>query len=245
MKVLSINEINYNVPTCWEDVTIAQFCILQKLRRSYDGLKLYEQVLFQMVGIPEEIVDEASAHLIFVTLPILQFLATLPEKTNNPEIGFTFNDVKYFLKDIENTKFEMWIDYEQFLKKYKYNTEEDNSEWMPYIIAVLVQRFDGEEVNILKTAEEFKKLPMSIAFGLAAFFLHNILQRSLLIQSCTLASLMIQNEVESLESSLSTTVGGTWSTHFVKRMLLKWIKCYKPQLLQFSTSLRTELENQR
>ena len=195
---IEINEVIYNLPESWEEVTLDQFVrILKK------GTELKEsEMLGILAGVPVDVIRQTDSNDILQSMNLLSWTyQSLPDSKSVSE--FEFEGIKYTVpENLGDVTFGEWED----INAYERKIQDNQWESLSFMIAILCREENQiyEPRLVEEMAERFKQLPVTIAYGIGQFFFVNAkkysdnLQASLdkimtLIQSEPVSKLLEKN----------------------------------------------------
>lgn len=242
MVNVKVNRKDYPVPTQWDEVTVDQYArthdILKRPNTSKSQVLI--SVLTALTGIRE--IDLKS-----MTLPQFEavhnhckffFDVKLPDPV--PVDRFEFEGDLYMVpSDIGRATFGEFVDLDSELEEHRENM------WhaIPGAIATYCRKageaYDNEySENVFPARRDlFRKLPITVAEGLAAFFLtRELAYKGSTIQFSALR-VEIVRRVQHLESSYKTMGGVQRLLHFPRTMFLRWIRSHLRRFDRYSDSL--------
>lgn len=193
MVKIKVNDVEYSVPSSWDEVTIAQQIEISEVKdRDEDFRNLH--LISTYTGVPLDLVKRMNINQFKSVIKLLEFLSQpIQNKVIN---SFTFNGKTYQIADsLLRGETQDFLSIEGVLKKFKDNQVKA----LPYIIAIVAKQ-EGETLDsfdVHKRAEEFKSLPYTIANNIWFFFV----QTEKVLSISTKQYLAIQDKV--LEASLS------------------------------------------
>lgn len=231
MIKITIDNTNYNIPSEWSDVTLAQY---EKWFDSDIKTKENEIAFVSKVSnIPLDLLQTLPLSFYNDLVQIIGFALkdpnTLPR--NNIKIG----DVQYSINAEDELTLAEWVDVETVL---------GGSEDRLASVLAIVCRPTGEMYNtknLPDRIELYKNMTMDKLYPLFAFFLTLKEQ----YQKIMNLSLMVQEATDQLhlhtEASLKNGLGITKLQNLRMMIYNKWTKFYKWVLLKSSTSFLTKL----
>lgn len=176
MKQIQFNNKKYECPTSWDEVTLEQQIKVSKDSAlfTHDATKKVA-ILSGYMGIEAEELRKADVRKVAPMFTHLQFLSEpIPDKL----VGeFKFKgDTYHVSQNLIEQEFQDFVSLENIMN----DTEGNIMEALPYIVAILAKKVkeDGsfesmDDYDVEKRAEEFRKLPISIANGISVFFCTN------------------------------------------------------------------------
>ncbi len=237
MVKITVNDVEYNVPTKWEDITVQQQIEITEVANRDETFRNLHMIS-TYTGIPLELVKKMNINQFKSVLNLMKFLAEPIE--NKVVSSFTFNGKTYQVADsLLKGETQDFLSIEGILKKYKDN----QSKALPYIIAIVAKQ-QGETLDsfdVHKRAEEFKNLPYTVANNIWFFFA----QTERVLSISTKQYLAIQDKVleESLsytESMLKQSDGQGLYKRLLRTSLLWYIKSIRKSWTNFLTSTQSE-----
>lgn len=229
MTTIKINDIEYNIPRSWDDITIRQQIEISKVRDRDDDFKNLHLVS-TYTGIPLEIIRRMNINQFKSIIGLMPFISQ--DVPHSVIKDFTFNGETYHLLDsILQGQTQDFLSIEGVLKKFKNNQVEA----LPYIIAIVAKK-KGEtldQFDVWKRGEQFMDLPYPLAQSIWFFFAQT--EKTLSIN--TAQFLAIQDKV--LEASLS------YSENTLKRLdgLPLSKRLLRTTLLYYIRSTRKDWKN--
>lgn len=233
MKEITFNEKKYNIPTCWQEVTLGMLVKVSEYESILDDAPIIS-IIAGYTGIEITELKSSRVEEVREIMEILEFIYTPyePKPTNE----FTFNGIKYAAEpDLSEQKFGDWVAIQTIL----YNNRENPVGGLPYMLAVYCKK-DGEtldDFNVEERAREFLGVPMTIGKDIEGFFLSfQMALRSLTLISSTEKQLetVVLNRFLEL-SDIMTARSREPGTSLRMRL---WIGIYRRYLLY----LRKQLE---
>jgi len=202
-KEIQFNNKKYQCPVSWADVTLRMQMEVSTIANEQQYIKTLG-ILAGYTSIPVEELKQAKIqdlkrvmqHLDFISEPI----------PSEPVMAFSFNGHDYIIPpNILEQEFQDYVAIQTAI------AEHGDNQWMvtPYILAVMCKRDNGEETlddyDIIARAEEFKDLPITIANGIAGFFLSNtqVYKSILMLSSPEVLTEIASGKTKELQDSLS------------------------------------------
>lgn len=241
MTTIKINDIEYQIPTNWDDITLQQQIDVSIMRnRDEDFRTLF--MIHTYTGIPMEILRKMNINHFKSILSLMSFLSENPKGKSIKHIDHNGN--RYFLADsVLKGETQDFLSIEAVLKKYKDN----QTMALPYIIAIVCKRQDEtlSDYDAEQRAEEFKTLPYQTAMDVWFFFAQTERYFSQNIK----AFLEVQGQV--LEASLSYTeslmkkqVGLVWYKRFLRTILLLYMRYIRKDWTSFYRTYLSRISDQ-
>ena len=154
----------------WDDITLGKFIEINAQEEPKDS-----KMFSILTGLDEEIIRQCSHTTVRGVLGQIESLLdpnTLEELT--PLDRFTFEEKEYIGSDLTKASYGEWIDLESELDALN----EGKIERLPYLLAITF-RPEGQEYSWDKArnmAKQFKRMPITTAYRLRAFFLTREIQ---------------------------------------------------------------------
>lgn len=230
MKKFKFKGKQYECPTSWDEVTLEMQIKVSEDAQEFktDSTKLIS-LLSGYSGIPIDELKHSTPSEVSKLFKYLEFIKDpIPDK---PVLSFTFNDEIYNVSNnLLEQEFQDYISLEAALQ----NNENDVYKSLPLIVAIMAKK-DGEtldDYNPEERAEEFKKLPISTANGIAVFFYQSVNGLQISSQLFSNPQALIQMKKEEVESSLNKLGGGVLRSalRVVLRIYMKYLLRNSKQL---------------
>ena len=201
MKKIKFNNVEYSVPTKWEEVTLAMQIKVSDVAAQQQYVKTLG-IIAGYTGISVDELKISPVHSLTKVMKQLEFLQT--DIPNEPIYNFTFNGHNYHVTDnILEQEFQDFVAIQTAIGEHKENI------WKltPYLLAVMAKR-EGEtldDYDINKRAEEFKQLDVVTANRVSAFFLSNTkaLNFVMTLSSPEVIEGILRNKNQELQDSLN------------------------------------------
>lgn len=229
MKEILFNNNKYNIPQCWEDVSVKMIIDANTLSDILDDAPIIA-ILAAYTGIPIERLKHGEVKAINEILEVMNFI-TVPYEPK-PTNKFLFkNDYYIAEEDLVNQKFEDFVSVQTCL----YNYRDEPHKGLPRLLAIYCKK-EGEvldDFDLTERATYFNELPMTIAKDVEAFFLHSLnAYNALTLLSSTQSQLeeLVLNKVSELENTMKAYKGRTGMSFYTKLVIgiyllqLWWVK---------------------
>lgn len=240
MTTIKVNNEEYNVPSSWSDVTIAQQIEIAEMVNRDDQFRNLHMIS-TYTGIPIELVKKMNINQFKSILNIMTFLS---EPIKNEVIkSFTFDGHEYFIApSILAGETQDFLSVEGLMNRFKDN----QTKALPYIIAVIAKR-KGETLDNYDPwtrGEQFKNLPYSVAHNIWFFFAQTEAILSIDIKQF----LAVQDKT--MEASLSYSAhtlkkldGLPLSKRLLRAILLLYMRFISKSYRSFSTGIQSTYLN--
>jgi hypothetical protein len=237
MEKIKVNGVQYNIPTSWSDITLAQQIEISKVGQRDETFRNVHMIS-TYTGIPMDLIRRMNINDFKSILELLSFMA---QPTDNKILrSFDHNEKTYFLADsILNGQTQDFLSVEGLLKKYKDNQVEA----LPYIIAIVAKQEKEtlDDYDVYQRAEEFMNLPYSIAQNIWFFFVQTEKAYSLNIKQSLIAmDQVLETSLNYSENLVKQSDGQTWSRKLQKAILLLYIRSTRKSYRSFWTSIQSE-----
>lgn len=219
METIKIDKQEYVIPQGWNELTLQQYIDLMSIPSGFTPSNKLIKIFEYVCGIPVEM----SKKLDFNQLKAINNLLDWMNKpyTPAPVEEFEFEGIVYKAEPVGDSVFGAYIDYETFLDRH------GAIAGLPYLIAVMARK-DGEsydQYDTYKRAEQFKKLPLTVALDLSAFFLTNIEITKIHTQTILNLKHQVQNQRNSTLNSLNNSDGNqSFLRRWQNKILLRLMK---------------------
>jgi len=201
MKTIQFLNKKYDIPESWDEVTLKMQMQVSTISHQEKYIKTLG-ILAGYTGIPVEDLKTAKVNDLERVMKSMTFLQdAIPEE---PVMEFSFNGHDYQVAtNIIEQQFQDFVAIQTAI------SNNGETKWLatPYILAVMAKR--GEETlddfDVNARAKEFEDIPISIANGVAAFFLSNSkVSRSItMLSSPEVQKDILHAKVEELNLSLN------------------------------------------
>ena len=201
MKTIKFNNKSYQIPTCWEEVTLEMQIKVSDIAAG----EKYVQTLGIIAGYTGIDVQELKNSPINNLVDVMKQLKFIDKPIPaEPIFKFEFKGSEYIINpDILNQEFQDFVAIQTAI------AEHADSQWKltPYILAVMAKKagetLDDFDVNT--RAKEFLQLDVTIANRVSAFFLNNtkILNLLMMYSSPVAREEILQSKIGELNSSLN------------------------------------------
>jgi len=224
MTKIEIENIEYNVPQTFDEVTIDQFAKIVILAESEkDGLTLNKQIIKILTGVDIGDLPHEVGVTILSLMPFLNDMSVINDQNPFNESHFIHNGVAYNVpKVINNITFDQYWCLDKILEVYKGNQVLNQAA----LIIALICLKDGEKFNYdtcKSREEEFKQIPCILACQLInGFFLQSRIS-NVTTMLCSMAEEELESQLELLTKSIENGSGTRLSGLFV-RSYLKLLK---------------------
>lgn len=240
MVKIKVNDVEYSVPSSWDEVTIAQQIEISKVVDRDEQFRNLHMIS-TYTGVPLDLVRRMNINQFKSVVEIMTFLSKpIPNKIIK---SFTHNGNEYFIADsLLRGETQDFLSVEGLLKKYKNN----QTEALPYIVAIIAKKSGETLDNYDPWARgiEFMTLPYSTVHSIWFFFA----QTEKVLSLNTKQFLEIQDKV--LEASLSYSEsivkqsdGQGLYRKLLKTYLLWYIKSIRKSYRNFSIGIPLESSN--
>lgn len=243
MKTITINEKDYQIPTCWNDVTIRAYQRIYKQINEItaddtdDVFELIERqinLISAYTGIPVEELNTSKTDDVLEIVNILSFLFDEPESKQIVE--FEHNNVKYnVMQTLINQQFQDYISLENLLQ------QENLIDVLHLIVAVLSRASDTESLSdydVHLRAEEFKDLPFPIANNISVFFYHFVKNLEQTFQLYSNPEALVEMLTEEAISSMKNSDGKGLLTKLQIGIIQKYLKYMKREWMKSLRSIQ-------
>jgi hypothetical protein len=201
MKEIKLMGKSYNLPTGWDEVSIAMMQQISELSTDQEDYIYTLNTMSIYSGIEMDILKSLNMKKVSELLPCFEFInSPIPTET---VFKFTHNGYEYSVADnLLDQQFQDFVAVQTISVQFK------NNKWymIPYLLAVMAKR-DGETLDsfdIRKRADEFNTLPVTIAVGISSFFLSNskVLDFISLSSSPEVLQQLLQSKTQQLKDTL-------------------------------------------
>lgn len=239
MKTIQFNNKKYQCPENWSEVTLEKQI---KVRKDAEHFKTETTkriaLLSGYIGIDPEEMRKADLKKIMPMFKHLKFIATpLPDKLVST---FKFKGHEYHVgQNLVKQEFQDFVSLENIMNDTKGNVYEA----LPYIIAILAKRKVGDELesmddyDVEERAEQFKKLPISIANGIALFFYQVANISTISSQIYSNPEKVIAQKANEVLNTLKPQVGQGWLIRLQIGILRNLVKSIKRNASKYFTSI--------
>lgn len=164
-KNIKVNEIEYSIPTDWNDITLKQFQDYYKI--SNEDAKAFSKRIAVLTGIDVETIENSSVDAVaFIANLMSNVLEKLP--TNEVQLSFEHKGESFQIHHNETISFGQFVDWDTIVNKG------DIIENLATLIAIRTfsvnDNYNSKELN--RRVDLFKDLPVNIAYAYASFFLN-------------------------------------------------------------------------
>ena len=243
MKTIQFLNKKYDIPTEWSDITlkmqmeVSQVAHEQKHVKTLGILAGYTGIaVADLKSAKVKDLERVMKHLAFISTPI-------PDK---PIMNFNYNGNDYIIPpNILEQEFQDYVAIQTAIAEY------GDNQWLvtPFILAVMCKRNDGDETlddfDINERAEEFEDIPVSIANGVAGFFLNNSLAYKSIMMSSSPEVLHATVHAKTKELNLSLSQlrkqrGGNLLIRLWVMISRKYIKSLNKRLEKYYNSQQSK-----
>lgn len=203
METITFNNNQYQIPTCWQDVTVKMLIDAAQLSELLEDAPIIA-IIAAYTGIPLREIRLDKSGEIQKVMTIMDFISKPYEA--QPKTSFVHRDVQYSCADdLLHQNFEDWVSVQTAL----YNNREQQEKALPRLIAILCKK-EGETLDDFDLNERsaiMESLPMTDAKDIEGFFLHSLnAYRSLILLSSTIKEqeALVFNKVRELQNILKT-----------------------------------------
>ena len=168
MKKTKINDIFYNIPESWDEVSLETQIKFADIKEEDEQEKLLKTICLYCKIPTINILKEAPIRTIKRIIKTLEFLTN--DIPSEPLLTFVYKDKEYsVIENIEKEEFQDWISINQAID----NNEDNKWKAVPYIIAILTKEDSLDNIDLEELSKTFYDLPVSIANKISSFFLHS------------------------------------------------------------------------
>jgi hypothetical protein len=226
------------IPRSWEEITLSDQIELERLISVGNNRTI--AIIAGYCRIPVNEVKKLPISVINDIVDRLMFLGEMPK---DKVTEFDYNGYHYsVMQSMLKAEFQDFVSVETLMEQYSGNTYNA----LPYLCAVMCKRkvadvvigknAKGEDVvlpkyeslddyDILVRGEEFKQLPMNIAYGIYSFFLSFSLMSTIGLTNHTEAQLLLLEQYKiSIESSIAKWAGKGWRYRLLAMILRSYVK---------------------
>jgi hypothetical protein len=236
MNIIKVNDIEYNIPTSWDEITIGQQIEISELVNRDESFRNIHMIS-TYTGIPMEILQRMNINDFKKILNIMKFL----KEEHNPVVikSFVHKGNIYFLADsMLKGETQDFLSIEGILKRFKDNP----TKALPYIVAITCKR-QGEtltDYDAVQRGEEFLDLPYSTVNNIWFFFAEtgNMLSNSIK-QYLSLQDKAMEASLSYSESMVKQSDGQGLYKKLAKTYLLWYIKSTRKSWKNFSTTIQS------
>lgn len=233
MKEIIFNKKIYNVPTCWQEVTLGMLMRVSEYESMIDDAPIVS-IIAGYTGIDVTQLKTSKVQEVQEIMEILEFIYT--PYAAQPTNEFTFNGITYAAEpDLSDQKFGDWVAIQTIL----YNHRENPVRGLPYMLAVYCKKYGEtlDDFNVEERQKMFSDVPMTTGKDVEGFFLSfQMALRSLTLISSTekeLEGIVLNKFLE-----LSDTMKKRSQEPGTSLRMKLWILIYRKYLLY----LRKQLE---
>lgn len=202
MKIIQFNNKKYEIPTSWDDVTLKMQMQVSTISHQEKYVKTLG-LLGGYTGIPVEELKSAKVNDLERVMKHLTFLSK--EISDKPVMEFDYKGNHYTIPPtIIEQQFQDYVAIQTAIAEY------GDNQWLvtPYILAVMCKRNNEESIDdfdIRERAKEFNDIPVTIANGIAGFFLNSSLgyKSIMMLSSPEVQRETVQSKIEELNLLLS------------------------------------------
>ena len=176
MKKITLNEIEYKLPTMWTEVTLAQQILVTEYGDIYsDPIMRKIAILSAYSTIDINVLKRSNINDLRDLFKAISFINT--PMSEDGIIKFNFKSETYYIaQNLMDQDFQDYISLQNVQQQHKDNPTKS----LPMLIAILAKKkkADGiletlDDYKVEERAESFKELNISIANSIAVFFLKN------------------------------------------------------------------------
>jgi hypothetical protein len=236
MTSIKVNDIEYKIPTSWDDITVQQQIEISKVVERDEEFRNVHMIS-TYTGIDMDLIRKMNINHFKKILHIMKFLK---EPIENKVIkSIIHNGEEYFIADsILAGQTQDFLSIEGLMKKYSANQVEA----LPYVIAVIARK-NGETIDsfdIYKRAEEFRTLPYSTANNIWFFFA--VIEKAYSIdtkQSLVVMDQQLELTLNYSKNLLTQLDGLTLWKKLLRVILLLYIKYIRKSWKNFLTTTQS------
>ena len=233
MRKITINSIEYNVPTSWQECTLKQAIKVQDYELQEDEYKILAIIAGYSNIELEELKHFKLDEIRLLTDAMKFVLEPLPEE---PISQFTFKGHEYFtIESFMTQESQDYFTTEAIMKAHGNNTYKA----LPELLAVMCKR-ERETLDSYKIqdrAKLFEDLPMDICEGLRLFFYAIAQLSAIRTQSFLQRDQIIAQKASETRSMLNTLDGGRWSGILLAKILRKYLKSLERNWKTYSSGI--------
>lgn len=224
MKKIKFKDIEYTIPTKWEEVTLEKQIQVSEAEKEFTNETFKRIALLSgYAGIPVDVLKKSTTSEVAPLIKELKFLnEDLPKEKVNE---FEFKGEKYIVaQSLIDQEFQDFVSIETAFSMYK----DSSYKAIPLVLAVLCRK-EGETLDnydLQKRAELFKELPMTIVEPIRVFFYHIGITSSIVTQLSTkdVQEELIKQKIAECKAMLNKQDGGALYTRLLRGMLRKYLK---------------------
>lgn len=221
MKTLVIDNTTYNIPERWEEITFEKQIAVERYAKEEPAFQEL-CIIAGYCNIPLSDLKHLHINTVVKLLENLEFIKT--PQTSAAITSFVHHGSEYLvMPSLLKAEFQDFISLEVLREQHKDRLYEG----LPMMIAILAKR-EGETLDsfeVEQRAKEFYDLPITIANGLYAFFLHSsILYSTDLRESAAFQDQVIQQQLDSIKNILNKQAGKGLPLRWRALILKKFVK---------------------
>jgi hypothetical protein len=208
MKQIRFNNKDYSIPENWNEVNVGMVIKASELDELLPDAPVIA-IMSAYTGIPVGELSKGKANEVSDILAIMDFIKD--EYKPIPATRFTLDNIEYNCEEeLTNQKFEDFVSIQTALFNYK----EEPYRALPKLIAILCKR-DNEtlsDFDLTERTELMRKLPLTEAKNIEAFFLHSLnAYKALTLISSTqdIQKEIVLAKVQELKSTMKIHKGRT------------------------------------
>lgn len=241
MKEIKFNGNTYSCPESWDEVTIG----MQQEVESVASIQKHVRMLGVIAGYTGIPIKELKEAKILDVNQVMESLTFMKDKIPpNKELKWEFEGQTYKVdKNVGDMEFQDFVSIQTILSDYK----DRYYDALPILCAILAKR-EGEKLDDydpIERAETFKKMPLSVATSIAAFFL---LKGNYSKVATHLSSPIVQrnilrakvNDIKATLSPLGQERGGKLRTRLLLGILRLYMKFLERRLRKYYNSMQLE-----
>lgn len=231
MKILKIDDVAYNLPTSYVDITLGDY----ETWFDFDCLDVRSKVklISLITQIPFNILMDLPSSLYTFIVNTVSFCFKDGFDGVPPKNSIVIDGISYSISYKDELTLAEWVDIEAV-----YGQQENR---LSEILAIVCRPL-GEKYNMKNNEDRirmFKALTLEQVFPLYAFFLALNNQYQKITKYCSMGLEAAVNEVQQLESYLKNGDGITPLPLYQRMILTRLTRHLKKQLLKCSTSFVT------
>ena len=238
MKTIQFNNVKYSIPQGWDEVTLEQQIKVTADAEHFttDTTKRIS-ILSGYMGIHVDELRHANISKVAPLFKHLKFIGTdIPTKQ---VVEFDFEGNHYHVgQNIVEQEFQDFVSLENALQ----GTQGDIMKALPLVVAILSKRMvDGEfetldDYDVEARAEAFKRLPISIANGIAVFFYTSVSTFTEISPLFSNPKSLLEKKADYLHNTLKPQAGQGWLMRLQIGMLRVYVRFIKRNAAKYFTS---------
>lgn len=239
MKEIQINGKKYQCPESWDEITLEKQIEVNNYIDTFTNKSVKSiAMLGGYLGIPLDVLKKMKLSDANKLAKKVKFLnEKMPDKGITE---FDFNGSHYYFgQNLMDVEFQDYVSIQNAMQ----NVSGDTLQVLPTLMAIMCKRKkpDGtleslSDYDVDKRAEEFKKVPITVANSLSVFFYQNIITSQIISQLYSNPKEVAQKKIDECKNTIRSQAGRGLLMRWLRGTSLYYLKFIEKRLDKYFTS---------